>query len=198
MHERERVETDHYAGVRPPAVCVRLACYVSKRFMVVQPAPLHRPIAAWLASFVRTHVCVGPRHYCRNRNPTPIFSWNPTLSLYPWRAPLLLLLPPVLFPFFIACCLISISPHHTSSRQPDTHAACSLPRARLLRSSNIYTTARRAAATSTPAGHQASMDMVSQSEHLCYVRCTYCNTVLAVNSSRNRIRIMKHLSWRRS
>ncbi|XP_008676312.1 protein DROOPING LEAF isoform X1 [Zea mays] len=24
------------------------------------------------------------------------------------------------------------------------------------------------------------MDMVSQSEHLCYVRCTYCNTVLAL------------------
>jgi hypothetical protein len=31
-----------------------------------------------------------------------------------------------------------------------------------------------------------SMDLVSPSEHLCYVRCTYCNTVLAVNSSRNR------------
>ncbi|XP_044982422.1 protein DROOPING LEAF-like isoform X2 [Hordeum vulgare subsp. vulgare] len=25
-----------------------------------------------------------------------------------------------------------------------------------------------------------SMDLVSPSEHLCYVRCTYCNTVLAV------------------
>ncbi|CAL4913271.1 unnamed protein product [Urochloa humidicola] len=24
------------------------------------------------------------------------------------------------------------------------------------------------------------MDLVSQSEHLCYVRCTYCNTVLAL------------------
>jgi hypothetical protein len=39
----------------------------------------------------------GPGHYCRNRNPTPIFSWNPThfLSLLHWAvlAPLLLLLP---------------------------------------------------------------------------------------------------------
>jgi hypothetical protein len=145
------------------------------------------------------YLCVGPRHYCRNRNPTPIFSWNPTLSLSTRG---------VLHCFFFfylpssspsslpAALLVYRLTTHLADSQ--THAACSLPRARLLRSSNIYTTARRAAATSTPAGHQASMDMVSQSEHLCYVRCTYCNTVLAVNSSRNRIRIMKHLSWRRS
>jgi len=194
----ERVETDHYAGVRPPAVCVRLACYVSKRFMVVQPAPLHRPIAAWLASFVRTHVCVGPRHYCRNRNPTPIFSWNQLfLSTRGVLHCFFFLYLPSSSPSSLPAALLvyRLTTHLADSQ---THAACSLPRARLLRSSNIYTTARRAAATSTPAGHQASMDMVSQSEHLCYVRCTYCNTVLAVNSSRNRIRIMKHLSWRRS
>jgi uncharacterized membrane protein affecting hemolysin expression len=43
-----------------------------------------------------------------------------------------------------------------------------------------------------------SMDLVSPSEHLCYVRCTYCNTVLAVNSSRNQSRssmIMDFLSF---
>lgn len=28
--------------------------------------------------------------------------------------------------------------------------------------------------------YQPGMDLVSPSEHLCYVRCTYCNTVLAV------------------
>ncbi|RWV84411.1 hypothetical protein BHE74_00043850 [Ensete ventricosum] len=34
------------------------------------------------------------------------------------------------------------------------------------------------------------MDLVSPAEHLCYIRCTYCHTLLAVNSRH------KTLDWR--
>ena len=55
--------------------------WASKRWitMQVRPCVLRRPAARalspgrspWLVSCVRSHVCVGPRHYCWNRNPTP-------------------------------------------------------------------------------------------------------------------------------
>lgn len=115
--------------------------------MVVQPALLRS--ISWLVSCVRTHVFVGPRHYCRNRNPTPIFSWNSTLSLplssLSGRGGLRY------FFFYLPASPSSlpallVSPLTTQLAETARHTRCLLS-----------TTAPRAATTFTPpAGHQAS------------------------------------------
>jgi hypothetical protein len=97
---------------------------------------------------------------------------------------------PVSSPFFVCLCLlVSRLTTQLASRQPDTRCFQISHRTVVVGpSENIppRPPPRAPPRPRTPAGHQASMDTVSQSEHLCYVRCTYCNTVLAVNSSRNR------------
>lgn len=117
------------------------------------------------------HVCVGPpRHYCNNRNPTPSFL-SPAVPNSP-PPPSLSLLLPVFFLRPLLLLLPLIPPHHRS------HLLLLLLLLRL--------SARASLLVAVAAVVAAAMDLVSPSEHLCYVRCTYCNTVLAVNSSRNR------------
>jgi hypothetical protein len=173
--------------------CLEKIYGVLRRAASCSGSPLSPGRSPGLVSCVRSHVCVGPRHYCRNRNPTPS-SLGTRLSLSAWAelhfffylpsAPPPSSLPASLISSRLTTrlagrrCLLSTAPFPSASRAP-------------------VITHQRPPTFRPPAGrHRASMDLVSQSEHLCYVRCTYCNTVLAVNSSRNRIRV-KHL-WGRS
>jgi hypothetical protein len=138
-----------------------------------------RSIAA--GALVRTETCVrGPGIYCSNKNRTPSsLGTRPTLPLS---------LSPS--PFYLPLLLFnSSSPQFSTSPS----RACSLR----LPPANTNTRTHPRPATNPK---QESMDLVAPSEHLCYVRCTFCDTVLAVNSSRNRIRSKQHMcgdhAWR--
>jgi hypothetical protein len=132
-----------------------------------------------LLSCVRRHVC-GALAFIA------VIKTVPHLLLEPGQ--LFLSLSPS--PFYLPLLLFnSSSPQFSTSPS----RACSLR----LPPANTNTRTHPRPATNPK---QESMDLVAPSEHLCYVRCTFCDTVLAVNSSRNRIRSKQHMcgdhAWR--
>jgi hypothetical protein len=131
-----------------------------------------------LLSCVRRHVC-GALAFIA------VIKTVPHLLLEPGQ--LFLSLSPS--PFYLPLLFNSSSPQFSTSPS----RACSLR----LPPANTNTRTHPRPATNPK---QESMDLVAPSEHLCYVRCTFCDTVLAVNSSRNRIRSKQHMcgdhAWR--